>query len=164
MYLLICYHFIEMLLAPSYQSRKCWHQRFACLCQGILHSGRNLRIDLTMNEMTLHQILQRLRKHLLGTVCHQATHLIETKDASLANVELIKHQHWPLVAKATYHITYRTSQILCLYICHNSRIFGKDSASRTQSSSLELLRRSLFSRCLQRKGSKKLPTYDIILC
>ena len=75
--MLICYHFIEMLFAPDYQSCECRHQRFACLCQGILHSGRNLWINLTMNKVTLFQILQCLREHLLGTVRHQTAYLIK---------------------------------------------------------------------------------------
>ena len=70
--------------------------------------GRNFWIDLTMDKVTLLQILQRLREHLLRTVSHQATHFIKTEDARLADVELIEHQHRPLVAKATYHIAYRT--------------------------------------------------------
>ena len=85
--MLICYHFIEMLLAPDYQRCECRHQRFASLCQGILHPGRNLRIDLTMNEVTLFQILQRLREHLLGTVRHQTTDLIKAQYTRLAGVE-----------------------------------------------------------------------------
>ena len=116
----IGYHFIEMLLAPGYQSRERWHQRFACLCQGILHSGRYLWIDLTMNEMTLLQILQRLREHLLGTVRHQTADLIETQYASLAGVKHIEHQHGPLVAETTHYLPDWTSQILCFNICHNS--------------------------------------------
>ena len=95
--MLICYHFIEMLFAPGYQSRKCWHQRFASLCQGILHSGRNLWIDLTMNEMALLQILQRLREHLLRTVRHQTTNLIEAQYTRLAGVEHVKHHMKMLV-------------------------------------------------------------------
>ena len=106
--LLICYHFIEMLLAPSYQSRKCWHQRFACLCQGILHSGWNLRIDLTMNEMALLQILQRLRKHLLRAVRHQTTDLVKAQYTSLAGVKHVEHQHGPLVAETTHYLPDRT--------------------------------------------------------
>ena len=118
MYLLICYHFIEMLLAPSYQSRKCWHQRFACLCQGILHSGWNLRIDLTMNEMALLQILQRLRKHLLRTIRHQTTDLVKAQYTSLAGVKHVEHQHGPLVTETTHYLPDWTSQVLCFNICH----------------------------------------------
>ena len=163
MYLLICYHFIEMLLAPSYQSRKCWHQRFACLCQGILHSGWNLRIDLTMNEMALLQILQRLRKHLLRTIRHQTTDLVKAQYTSLAGVKHVEHQHGPLITKTTHYLPDRTGQILCFDICHNHWICRKDSANRMQSSSLELLRCSLFSLSLLSKGSKKLPSNSIIL-
>ena len=152
--MLICYHFIEMFLAPSYQSRERWHQRFACLCQGILHPGRNLRIDLTMNEMTLLQILQRLREHLLGAVRHQATNLIKPQYTRLAGVEHIEHQHRPLVAKTTHYLPDGTGQILCFDICHNYRFCRKDSANRTQLSLLELLRCSLFSPCLHGKGNK----------
>ena len=104
----IGYHFIEMFLAPSYQSRKCWHQRFACLCQGILHSGRDLRIDLTMYQVALLQILQRLREHLLGTVRHQTTALIKAQYTRLAGVKHIEHQHRPLVAKTTHYLPDRT--------------------------------------------------------
>ncbi len=106
--LLICYHFIEMLLAPSYQSRKCWHQRFACLCQGILHSGRDLRIDLTMYQVALLQILQRLREHLLRTVRHQTTDLIKAQYTRLAGVKQIEHQHRPLVTETTHYLPDRT--------------------------------------------------------
>ena len=120
--MLICYHFIEMLLAPGYQSRKCRHQRFACISQGILHSGRNLRIDLTMNKVALLQILQCLREHLLRTVRHQTTDLIEAQYASLAGVKHIEHQHRPLVTETTHYLPDRTSQILCFDICHNSLI------------------------------------------
>ena len=106
--LLICYHFIEMLLAPSYQSRKCWHQRFACLCQGILHSGWNLRIDLTMNKVALLQILQCLREHLLRTIRHQTTDLVKAQYTSLAGVKHVEHQHGPLVAETTHYLPDRT--------------------------------------------------------
>ena len=69
----IGYHFIEMFLAPGYKSCECRHKWFACISQGILHSRRNLWIDLTMYQVALLQILQRLREHLLGTVRHQTT-------------------------------------------------------------------------------------------
>ena len=87
----IGYHFIEMLLAPGYQSRECRHQRFACISKGILHSGRNLWEHLTMNEVALLQILQCLREHLLGTVSHQTTDLIKAQYARLACVKHVEH-------------------------------------------------------------------------
>ena len=82
-----------MLLAPGDKGGEGWHERLADVGQGILYAGRNFRIDLAMDKVALLQVLQRLRKHLLRTVRHQATHLIETKDASLADVQLIEHQH-----------------------------------------------------------------------
>ena len=106
--LLICYHFREMLLSPGYQSRKCRHQRFACVCQGILHSGRNLRIDLTMNKVTLLQVLQRLREHLLGTIRHQSADLVKAQYTRLASVKHIEHQYGPLVAETTHYLPDRT--------------------------------------------------------
>ena len=97
-----------MLLAPGDKGGEGWHERLADVGQRIFYSGRNFWIDLAMDEVALLQILQRLREHLLGTVCHQTTHLIKTEDASLADMELIKHYPRPLIAKATYHIAYRT--------------------------------------------------------
>ena len=91
--MLISHHIAKVFLAPCDEGGESWHERLADVGQGIFYAGRNLWIDLTMNKVALLQVLQRLRKHLLRTVRHQATHLIETKDASLANVELIKHQH-----------------------------------------------------------------------
>ena len=161
--MLICYHFIEMLLAPDYQRCECRHQRFAYISQGILHSWWYLWIDLTMNKVTLLQILQRLREHLLGAVRHQATDLIEAQYAGLAGVKHIEHQHRPLVTETTHYLPDRTGQILCFDICHNHWFCRKDSANRMQSSSLELLRCSLFSLRLLSKGSKKLPSNSIIL-
>ena len=138
--LLICYHFIEMLLAPSYQSRKCWHQRFASLCQGILHPGRNLRIDLTMNEMALLQILQRLRKHLLRAVRHQTTDLVKAQYTRLASVKHIEHQHGPLVTKTTHNLPDWTSQILT-----SSSFFATRPFERAQW--VSLLRTFCFDIC-----------------
>ena len=89
----IGYHFIEMLLAPVDEVSEDWHQGAACLSQRILHPWGNLWINLAMHQMTLLQILQCLREHLLGTVRHQATDLIEAQYAGLVGVEHIEYQH-----------------------------------------------------------------------
>ena len=81
----------------------------------------------------LHEIINLADSSLLGTVRHQTAYLIETQDARLAPVKHEEHQHRPLVAEATDYISDWTSQIFCFYICHNNRIFGKNSANRTQS-------------------------------
>ena len=49
--LLICYHFIEMLLAPCDKCHDGWHERLASVGQRILNSWWNFRIDLTMHQM-----------------------------------------------------------------------------------------------------------------
>ena len=59
-----------MLLAPDDEGGEGWHERLADVGQGILYTGRNFWIDLAMNKVALLQILQRLREHLLRTVCH----------------------------------------------------------------------------------------------
>ena len=86
-----------------------------------------------MHKMALLQVLQSLREHLLGAVRHQTTNLIETQNARFAVVKHEEYEHRPLVAETTDHIPDWTSQIFRFYICHNYRIFGKNSANRTQS-------------------------------
>ena len=72
-----------------------------------------------MNKVTLLQILQCLREHLLGTVRHQPTDFIEAQYARhsrplvayplpFASVKHIEHQHRPLVTETTHYLPDRT--------------------------------------------------------
>ena len=108
-----------MLTPPLYQSHDGRHERLARFRQRVLHTGRDLREHLTMDEMALLQTFQRLREHLLGTVRHQTANLIETQDTRLAPVEYEDHQHLPLVTEAPYHLPDGTGQVLFFDICHN---------------------------------------------
>jgi len=71
-----------MLLPPGYQGGEGWHERLADVGQGIFYAGRNFWIDLAMDKVTLLQVLERLREHLLRTVRHQAAHLVEAQYTS----------------------------------------------------------------------------------
>ena len=116
---LIRHYLFEMLTAPLNKCHDGRHERLARFRQRILHTGRDLREHLTMDEVALLQTFQRLREHLLGTVRHQTADLIETQDTRLTPVEHEEHQHRPLVAEATYHLPDGTGQILSFDICHN---------------------------------------------
>jgi hypothetical protein len=40
-----------------------------------------------MNKVVMFQILQRLREHLLGTVCHETPDFVEAHNASIASIQ-----------------------------------------------------------------------------
>jgi hypothetical protein len=50
-----------MFLTPGYQSCEDRHERLADFSQGIFYTGRNLGINLAMDEMALLKVLQGLR-------------------------------------------------------------------------------------------------------
>ena len=105
---LIRHYLFEMLTAPLNKCHDGRHERLARFRQRILHTGRDLREHLTMDEVALLQTFQRLREHLLGTVRHQTANFIETQDARLASVKHKEHQHRPLVAETTDNLPYWT--------------------------------------------------------
>ena len=89
------------------------------LGSGVFYSWWYLWIDLTMNKVTLLQILQCLREHLLGTVRHQPTDFIEAQytrhsrplvayPLPFAGVKHIENQHRPLVTETTHYLPDRT--------------------------------------------------------
>ena len=100
-----------MLLAPGYQGREGGHQRLTRVGQRIFYTRRYLRKHLAMHQMAPLQVLQRLREHLLRTVCHQLPDFVETQHARLALVEHEEHQHRPLVAETTDDLPDGTGQI-----------------------------------------------------